>query len=198
MGHLKKTREFPTAVGAQLGDLKSALRDAEEAQLSAARRCFDYVARQSKRVMTYPGNRVRREFSGAFSQEDREKLEYLGEIGDEGGEARLAELEAAEGWLAWSRGAIADWTRGWRPARVETDMLYVDDDAEADVRRYKWEINQKRHTIGLAPLNKRPLDEVHNRQQRQIERLDALWSLTSTSPVGTGSTTNIGQHPEGI
>lgn len=187
VGHLKKTREFPTAVGAQFGDLTSALQDAEEAQLSAARRGFDFVAGQSKRVMTYPGRRIRREFGGALSPEDREKLEYLGEVGEHGAGALLAELEAAEGWLAWSQQAVAHWSRGWRPARVETDMLYVGEEAEADVRRYKWEINQKRHVIGLAPLDKKPLDEVYNRQQGHIQRLDALWRLTSTSPVGTRS-----------
>ncbi|KAG8167502.1 hypothetical protein KVR01_003191 [Diaporthe batatas] len=184
VGHLRETCEFPTAVGAQLGDLTAALRDAEEAQLSAARRGFDFVAARSKRVMTYPaGKLVRRKFGGALGPEDREKLEYLGEVGEEGAGALLVGLEAAEDWLDWAQQAVADWMRGWRPARVETAMLYVGEDVEADVRRYKWEINQKRHAIGLEPISDGPLDGVYSRQQGHIERLDALWRLTSTSPV---------------
>lgn len=185
VGHLKRMRSFPTALGAQFGDLQCALQDAEEDKLSAARRAFTYVAERSRRVMTYPGSRVKREFCGVFDCDDREKLEYLGEIGEDGAEALLAELEAAERWLAWSERAIADWNGGWRPARVETDALYVGEDTEADMRRYKREINQKRDAIGLVPLRKRPLDGVYERQQGHITSLDALWSLTSSSPVST-------------
>lgn len=181
VGYLKQRREFPTAVGTQFGDLQAACQDAEEDQLSAARRCFNHVAERSRRVMTYPGKRVMREFGGRLSRQDREKLNYMSEV-DNDAEALRAELEAAEDWLGWCRGMIDDWTKGWRPDRVETGMLYVGEDGQADVRRYKWEINQKRVAIGLVPV-KRPQDEVYKRQQEHIGLFDGLWKLTtSTSP----------------
>lgn len=182
MCHLKQTREFPTAMGAQFGDLQAALLGAEEDHLSAAQRCFTHVAERSRRVMTYPGKRRMREFSGSLGPQDREKLEHLSEI-DDGAEALQGELERAEEWFDWCRDAIDKWTKGWRPDTVEKDMLYVGEDTQADLRRYKWEINQKRAAIELAPVE-RPQDEVYERQQEHIQLLDRLWSLTGL--VGTG------------
>lgn len=182
VGHLKQTREFPTAIGAQFGDLQAALHDAEEGHLSAARRCFTHVAERSRRVMTYPGKRRIREFSGSLGPQDREKLEYLSEI-DDNAEALRAELETAEEWLAWCQHAIDEWTKGWRPELSEKGMLYVGEDTQADLRRYKWEINQKRFAIGLVPVE-RPHDEVYERQQEHIQLLDGLWSLASLGGTG--------------
>ncbi|KAG6366549.1 hypothetical protein INS49_000727 [Diaporthe citri] len=174
--HLKRTRQFPIAMAAQFGDLRAALQDAEEAKLSAARRCFEYVAERSRYVMAYPGGkRRRREFAGQFRARDRERLEYLSGEDDEAGALR-EELEAAEEWLGWCEDVMGEWALGWRPGRVEKDMLYVDEEAQADVRRYKWEINQKRSDIGLVPV-KRPQDEVYERQQEHIRLLDGLWKL---------------------
>ena len=177
VGHLKQTRQFPVAIGAQFGDLVAARQDAEEDSLSAARRCFNLVAEHSRRVMSYRGKRRRREFPGSLGPRDRERLEYLSEGGgDEDAKVLREELEAAEEWLGWCREMIELWTSGWRPDRVEKDMLYVDEDTQASVRRYKWEINQKRFAIGLV-LVKRPRDEVYERQQGHIRLLDGLWKL---------------------
>lgn len=176
--HLKHKREFPFAMGAQSGDLRAALQDAEEDVLSASRRCFEHVAARSRFVMTYPGNkRRRRSFAGQFGPRDRDRLEYLGGTeGDVEAASLRAELAAAEEWKRWCEDMIARWTAGWRPALVERHMLYVDEDAEADVRRYKWEINDKRAAIGLVPV-RRPQDEVYERQQANIRLIDELWRL---------------------
>ncbi|KAK7704686.1 hypothetical protein SLS64_008450 [Diaporthe eres] len=178
VGHLKRTREFPLALAAQSGDLRAALQDAEEARLAASRRCFEYVAERSRPVMGYPGGkRRRREFAGQFLVRDRQKLEHLSGVEDEAAALR-EELEEAEEWLGWCEEVMGEWTLGWRPGRVEKDMLYVDEETQADVRRYKWEINQKRAAIGLVPV-RRPQDEVYKRQQDHIELLDILWKLMS-------------------
>lgn len=180
VNHLKQRREFPFAWGAQSGDLRSALQDAEEDVLSFSRRCFEYVAARSRPVMTYPGNkRARREWAGQFRPRDRQRLEYLGGTeGDEEAARLMAGLVAAEEWHAWCVDAISRWTAGWRPDLVEREVLYVDEDGEADVRRYKWEINDKRNTIGLVPV-RRPQDEVYERQQANIRLIDELWRLTT-------------------
>lgn len=128
--------------------------------------------------MTYPGGkRRRREFRGQFGPRDRERLEYLSGVEEDGDASALrAELEEAEGWQGWCAGVMGEWELGWRPGRVEKDMLYVDEETQADVRRYQWEINQKRAAIGLVPV-KRPQDEVYERQQEHIRLLDGLWKL---------------------
>lgn len=128
--------------------------------------------------MTYPGvKRRRREFAGQFLVRDREKLEFLSGEDDEAA-GLLAELDEAEEWLGWCEGMMGEWALGWRPGRVEKDMLYVDEDTQADVRRYKWEINQKRVNLGLVPV-RRPQDEVYERQKEHIKLLDGLWKLMS-------------------
>lgn len=176
VGHLKRTREFPLTVPAQLGDLRAALQDAEEAVLSSSRQCFEYVAARSRFVMSYPARkRRRREFAGRFGPRDRERLEYLSGVEAEA-ERLWAELGAAEEWHGWCVGAAAEWNTGKRPWRVEEDMLYVGEDAQADVRRYQREINQKRVNLGLVTV-RRPQDEVYERQQQHIRGLDALWRL---------------------
>lgn len=176
VSHLKQTRQFPTSVPAQFGDLRAARADAEDDHLSASRRCFDYVAERSHRVMTYQGKRRRKEFAGgSLSPRDRDRLKYLAGVEDEAQGLR-GELEAAEGWLGWCGGMMGRWARGWRPGRVEREVLYVDEETLADVRRYKWEINQKRVAIGLVPV-KRPQDEVYERQQEHIRLLDRLWKM---------------------
>lgn len=180
VSHLKHKREFPYAWGAQSGDLRAALLDAEEDVLSSSRRCFEHVAARSRFVMSYPGNkRRRREFAGQFGPRDRARLEYMGGTeGDEEAAGLAAELGAAEEWHAWCVDAIARWTAGWRPALVEREVVYVDEDGEADVRRYKWEINDKRDAIGLVPVS-RPQDEAYERQQANIKLIDELWRLTT-------------------
>lgn len=176
VGHLKRTRSFPTSVPAQFGDLRASLQDAEEDVLSSWRRCFEYVAERSRYVVTYPGNkRRRREFAGRFGPRDRERLEYLSGVEEEAG-VLWHELEEAEGWKGWCEGVMDEWTAGWRPARVEGDMLYVGEDAQADVRRYQREINEKRVAIGLVTV-RRPRDEVYERQQEHIRGLDGLWKV---------------------
>lgn len=178
MSYLKRTRRFPTALAPQFGDLRAARQDAEEAKLSAARRCFEHVAERSRRVMTYPGGkRRRREFGGRLGARDRERLWYLSNEDDEAAALR-AELEGAEGWEAWCEGVMGEWALGRIPGRVEKDMLYVDEETLADVRRYQLEINQKRDSMGLVPV-KRPQDEVYERQQEHIQLLDILWNLLS-------------------
>lgn len=173
--HLRRTKRFPAAVGAQLGDVRAALRAAEDGELAAERRCFEHVASRSRRVMAYAGKRRRREFPGGLGARDRERLEHLSRE-DEEARGLRAELEEAEEWRGWCAGVAEEWAAGWRPGCVERDMLYVGEEAEADVRRYKLEINQKRAGLGLVPV-RRPQDEVYKRQQGHIGLLDALWSL---------------------
>lgn len=175
VGHLKQTREFPVVIAAQFGDLRAAYADTQEDKLAAARRCFEYVADRSRHVMTYQGKRRKREFAGRFSRRDHEKLRHLSETHEEA-ERLLSELDAAEEWQSWCRNIIGHWTLGWRPDRVEQDMLYVDEVVEGDVRRYKRDINDKRAALGLAPVE-RPQDAVFERQQEQIRLLDGLWRL---------------------
>lgn len=176
VSHLKDTRTFPPAVPPQSGDLRAALRDAEEDVLSASRRCFEYIAQRSRPVMTYPGNKRRmREFAGVFGACDRDRLKYLS--GAEDGAHRLREeLQAAEEWHAWCEERMSRWALGWRPGRFERDMLYVDEEKQADVRRYQREINQKRANIGLVPV-RRPRDEVYEREREHIRLFDGLWNF---------------------
>ncbi|KAK2613584.1 hypothetical protein N8I77_000490 [Diaporthe amygdali] len=177
VGHLKRTRQFPVLVPAQFGDLQAACGDAEEDQLAVSRRYSEYVAGRSRSryVMTYEGKRRRRDVTGQLAEEDYEKLNYLKKIDDEA-ERLCSELDAAGEWLTWCRHMKEHWALGWRPDRVEKDMLYVGEDTQSDVRRYKREINEKRAALGLVPVA-RPQDEVYERQQEQIRLLDGIWNL---------------------
>ncbi|KAJ0118015.1 hypothetical protein J7T55_014468 [Diaporthe amygdali] len=177
VGHLKRARQFPVLVPAQFGDLQAACGDAEEDQLAVSRRCSEYVAGRSRSryVMTYEGKRRRRDATGQLAEEDYEKLDYLKKIDDEA-ERLCSELDAAGEWLTWCRHMKEHWALGWRPDRVEKDMLYVGEDTQSDVRRYKREINEKRAALGLVPVA-RPQDEVYERQQEQIKLLDGIWNL---------------------
>ena len=179
VSHLKRTRSFPTSMAAQFGDVAAARADAEEDQLSASRRCFEYVAERSRYVMAYPGGkRRRREFAGGgLGPRDRERLEHLSGVEDEAHGLR-AELEAADEWFGWCRDVMDRWALGWRPGRVERDMLYVGEETLADVRRYQWEINQKRVAIGLVTV-RRPQDEVYERQQEHMRLFDRLYKVMS-------------------
>jgi hypothetical protein len=182
VGHLKQKREFPAVLGAQFGDIWAALGDAQDDSKLWARESHDYVAQRDKRVMTYPGSKVPRRFGGSLLDADREKLEYLARV-DGAAEALLGRLVAAEDWYGWCCDAVERWTKGWRPGRVEKDMLYVDEETLVDLRRYKWEINQKRVAIDLRPIQ-RPLDNVYKRQQGHIKLLNRLWSLTTSAGAG--------------
>ncbi|KAI3400572.1 hypothetical protein diail_2774 [Diaporthe ilicicola] len=175
VGTMQRTLQVPITLPAQLGDLEAAHAIADEDRLAATRRCFEYLADRSSYVMTYEGKRRKRQFAGQLGHTDVEKLKLLSETDEEAGR-HLSQLIRADDWRNWCRDTMSRWTLGWRPETDERRMIYVDEAAEEDVRRYKREINDKRAALGLGPVE-RPHDGVYERQLEQMRLYEELYKL---------------------